>query len=128
MVMIVGVIVSQQGLGLLQLVVSAVKPALLKTQHQLLQGQDHEEAEAEHQIGDGVVNLNIVLFFYLFEDFFHLLIGLGKKIQETGGNKDSSTEARAVAQNSPPQGSGCGILIVFDPIKKLKWEEDGEEC
>ena len=98
-VMMMRVIVSQQRLRLLQLVMSSVKPALLQTQHRLFQSQDHEEAETENQIGDGVVDLNIILVPQIFEDFLHLFIGLGKKIQETGANEDSSTETRAVAQN-----------------------------
>ena len=98
-VVMMRVIVTQQGPRLLQLMMSPVKPALLQTQHRLFQSQDHEEAETENQIGDGVVDLNIVLVPHLFEDFLYLFIGLGKKIQETGANEHSSTETRAVAQN-----------------------------
>ena len=41
--------------------VSPVKPALLETKHGVLQGQDYEETEADKQIGDRIVYLDIVL-------------------------------------------------------------------
>ena len=101
MLMFAGGGVIQQWPFLLQLMVSSVKPVLLEDKDYLLHGQDQEEADAEKQIGDWEVYLEIVSLHY----FFDLLIGLGKQVQEAGCHKDSSTEASTGAQSIPPQRS-----------------------
>ena len=79
--------------------VSSVKPVLLEAKDALLHSQDQEEADAEKQISDWEVYLEIVSLNY----FFDLFIGLGMQVQETGCDEDSSTEAGTVAQNIRPQ-------------------------